>query len=218
MDQKILKKTRLARRAERKVSLLDAAIAVIAHKGLIGITMNDIAREAGCSYGVVAFHYKSKDGVLLAALDKLVEEYERIWKEHAAAGTGPAVQLRAMLDSDFDRRVGNRGRIAVWSAFWAEAPRNAAYRKRCAEVKKRYDTMTEDNVRQLASAEGLRLDATSIARGLNAMIDGFWIANRSPEPADLPIAWQRSERVCNICGRSFLMNHSLHPPTDVFGE
>jgi hypothetical protein len=148
----------------------------------------------------------------------LVEEYERIWKEHAAAGTGPAVQLRAMLDSDFDRRVGNRGRIAVWSAFWAEAPRNAAYRKRCAEVKKRYDTMTEDNVRQLASAEGLRLDATSIARGLNAMIDGFWIANRSPEPADLPIAWQRSERVCNICGRSFLMNHSLHPPTDVFGE
>ena len=129
MAQKIVKKTRLARRAERKVRLLDAAIAVIAHKGLIGITMNDIAREAGCSYGVVAFHYKSKDGVLLAALDKLVEEYERIWKEHAAAGTGPAVQLRAMLDSDFDRRVGNRGRIAVWSAFWAEAPRNAAYRQ-----------------------------------------------------------------------------------------
>ena len=62
--------------AERRKSVLDAAVAVIAQKGLIGTTISSIAAEAECSYGVVSFHFNSKEGIILAALDYLVEDYD----------------------------------------------------------------------------------------------------------------------------------------------
>ena len=63
--------------AERRQSLLDAAVAVIAQKGLIGTTISSIATEAECSYGLVSFHFNSKEGIILAALDYLVDEYDK---------------------------------------------------------------------------------------------------------------------------------------------
>ena len=69
--------TREDKVVERRLSLLEATLRVIARKGLIGVTMSDIASEAGCAYGVVAFHFKSKEGITLAALDYMVEEYDR---------------------------------------------------------------------------------------------------------------------------------------------
>ncbi|HXQ42401.1 MAG TPA: TetR family transcriptional regulator, partial [Candidatus Udaeobacter sp.] len=51
---------------------------MIARKGITGITLSQIASEAGCSYGVVSFHYKSKDRLLLAALNALLENYDLV--------------------------------------------------------------------------------------------------------------------------------------------
>jgi TetR/AcrR family transcriptional regulator, transcriptional repressor of bet genes len=162
----------------RKESLLSAAIAVIGRKGLIGTTMHDIAKEAGCSYGVVAFHYKSKDGVLLAALDEIVEEYKRIWSEHDKNHQNAASRLRAIIEADFDARVSSPERVSIWMAFWAEAARNEAYRKRCALLKKRYQGIAAECVLQLARKYRVNVVAAEIASALNAMSDGFWIAQQ----------------------------------------
>ncbi len=53
----------------RQQQLLAAALTVVARRGLSGITVNDIADEAGCSYGVIAFHFKTKERLLLEALN-----------------------------------------------------------------------------------------------------------------------------------------------------
>jgi AcrR family transcriptional regulator len=160
--------------AERRKSLLDAAVAVIAQKGLIGITISSIAAEAQCSYGVVSFHFNSKEGIILAALDYLVEEYEKALKRNT--GT-PAERLKTMIESDFSGKVASARRIAVWAAFWAESVRMPSYRERCAEVKMRYNVFAETDIATLAEERGLKVDAAQVAQSLNAMIDGFWIAN-----------------------------------------
>ncbi len=160
--------------AERRQSLLDAAIAVIARKGLVGITISSIATEAECSYGVVSFHFNSKEGIILAALDYLVEDYEKALKRHDGS---PAVRLKTMIESDFDGKVASARRIAVWVSFWAESVRVRSYRERCAEVKSRYNVSAEADVAALAETRGLSVDAAQVAHSLNAMIDGFWIAN-----------------------------------------
>jgi len=178
------KPTRQDRAADRRRSLIDAAIAVMAREGILGITMSDIAQEAGCSYGVVSFHFKSKDNLLLSALEFLVEEYDQVLqKALAGAEPNPAARLLAMLDADFDPRIANAKRVAVWTAFWAEAPRKAGYRERCAELKQRYREVSETLVTELVVAQsmagpGATLDGKSIALGLDAMIDGFWISNQ----------------------------------------
>jgi TetR/AcrR family transcriptional repressor of bet genes len=173
------KPSRQDRAADRRRSLIDAAIAVMAREGILGITMSDIAQEAGCSYGVVSFHFKSKDNLLLSALEFLVEEYDQVLqKALAGAAPSPAARLLAMLDADFDPRIANAKRVAVWTAFWAEAPRKAGYRERCAELKERYRTISETLVGELVASAGAEFDGKSIALGLDAMIDGFWISNQ----------------------------------------
>lgn len=169
------KLTRVDQVAERRQSLLDAALKVIAAQGLIGVTISKIAEEAGCSYGVVSFHFNSKDGIVLAALDYIAEEYESVLQEAVRANPTPAGRLRAMVDSDFDPRVVNERRVAVWASFWAEAVRVPSYRARCAELKARYNQTATADLAALAAERRVTLDANEVARTLNAMIDGFWI-------------------------------------------
>ena len=160
--------------AERRRSLLDAAVAVIAQKGLIGTTINSIATEVECSYGVVSFHFNSKEGIILAALDYLVDDYDHTLMRETDK---PADRLKNMMESDFSGKVANARRIAVWAAFWAESVRVPTYRERCAEVKARYVAVVKSDIETLAEARGLTVDALQISQSLNAMIDGFWIAN-----------------------------------------
>ncbi len=180
------KLSRVDQVAERRQSLLDAAVSVIASQGLIGVTISKIAEEAGCSYGVVSFHFSSKDGIVLAALEYLAEDYERVLAESIRLNPSPAGRLRAMVESDFDERVVNERIVSVWVNFWAESVRVAGYRERCAEIKARYNATVEADLKELAAERGLSLDAGQVARSLNAMIDGFWIAilvsqTRTPE-------------------------------------
>jgi len=162
---------------ERRQSLLDAAVTVIAKRGLTGITINTIASEAKCSYGVVAFHFKSKDGIIFAALDYIADEYETFLKRSSQLDLSPAERIRKMIESDFDGKVTNAKKIAVWVAFWAEAARVAKFRRRCAQLKEHYNEMTQEDVAALAADRGINIDTRQVASSLNAMVDGFWIAN-----------------------------------------
>lgn len=178
----VASKARIASREdqvqERRRSLLDAAAKVIARKGLVGLTMNDIAKEAGCSYGVASFHFKSKDGLILAALDHLVAEYDTALNGPGAAEGSSADRLKAMVLLDFDPKISNAEHVAVWSAFWAESVRNPEYRRRLIELKARYHAFVKAEVVALAKARKIKVDAAVIASTLNAIVDGFWIANQ----------------------------------------
>lgn len=59
---------------ERRAQLLDAALAVALRDRLEGLTLRAVAAEAGVSVGLVSFHMGSKDGLLVALLDRLVVE------------------------------------------------------------------------------------------------------------------------------------------------
>lgn len=161
---------------ERRQSIIEAALRVIERKGLIGVTISDIASEAGCAYGVVAFHFKSKEGIVLSVLDYMVEEYDRIlhWSKYDT----PEARLKAMIDLDFDTKVSSAGRVAVFTAFWAESARNPEYSKRCAEMKSRYDVAVMADVAALAERYQVKLDPALVARSVNALIDGMWISSQ----------------------------------------
>ncbi len=180
----------------RRQQLLDAGLSVVARRGLSGITVNDIADEAGCSYGVIAFHFKTKERLLLAVLDLLASNYEKIWLDAmASAAASPAERLRLLIDVDFDPRVAKTKHLAVWMAFWAEAPRVPAYKKRCSELKYRsLDTMVT-LVTELAAERAVTVDAMAIARGLYAITDGCWIFSHVTGE-NSPQMRERSRQVC----------------------
>ena len=181
---------------ERQEQLLAATVTVIARKGLSGITMNDIAVEAGCSYGVVAFHFKSKERLLLAALDMLVQEYEVLWHKIVATSTSTVTErLRLVIDLDFDKRIAKPKNLAVWMAFWAETSRVSAYRARCGELKRRSLASITELVQALADEKQLALPAAQIAFGLYALSDGCWTFNHVTGDTG-PAQRELSRRLC----------------------
>ena len=89
-------KTRDDQVIDRRRSLLKAAVKVISKRGLTGVTINSIAAEAECSYGVVAFHFQSKEGIIFAALDYTAAEYEAFLAKLNASERSPAERIRRL--------------------------------------------------------------------------------------------------------------------------
>lgn len=183
----------------RRQQLIDATISAIARRGFARTTLADIAKEAGVSYGVVSFYFRSKDALLLATLEHLAQEYEAFWKEAVRrAGASPAARLDAIIEADFHPAIASRKKIPVWYAFWSEARSRPAYRKLCAELEYAYYRQTCDLCRQIVEEGGYDgLDPHAVAVGLNAMINGLWL-DFQIRPANL----DREEAKC-AC-RSYL--------------
>jgi len=160
----------------RRKQLLDATLKVIARRGLTGITINDIAREAGCSYGVIAFHFETKERLLLSALDHLAQSYREVWRAALArTSDDPAEKLRALIEIDFDPRVAKSRHLAVWMAFWAEAGRVPAYRQHCARLKRESSDIVLSLIADLVAERGSSAAPELIAQGLYAITDGAWV-------------------------------------------
>lgn len=59
--------------AEQQKAVLDAAIQLASRKELREITLDDLSREAGIGAMQIAMHYRSRENILVAALDREVE-------------------------------------------------------------------------------------------------------------------------------------------------
>ena len=160
----------------RRQQLIDSTIAVLARKGYAGLTVADVAKEAGLSAGIVIFHFNSKDELLAAVLGALAAEYRAHWEASMnAAGPNPADRLKAMLLSDFDTDVYTREKLAAWVAFWGEIQGRPFYDQICAGSDAERQLTTESLCQQIIAEGGYKLDPALTARGLESLGDGLWI-------------------------------------------
>ena len=60
----------------RREQILAAAERLLARNGWAGTTFADICQEAGISNGVLTYHFKDKDEILLAVLEKVTRRYQ----------------------------------------------------------------------------------------------------------------------------------------------
>ena len=72
-------KTRAEQRAERKRAIVDAALRIIASRGLPAVTHRTVAREAKVPLAATTYYFSSKDEILAEALESLAAaEVERL--------------------------------------------------------------------------------------------------------------------------------------------
>lgn len=105
---------------EKRATIARAAYDVITSRGLGGATMREIARQAGCTTGMVVHYFRNKREVLLSAHDHAAQDVRRRMREHEQRHTGMALLL-ALLDEVLpvdDRRIGN---WRIWMSFWDES-------------------------------------------------------------------------------------------------
>ena len=108
-----------AERAERaRDTIRAAACRAFAARGLPATRVSDIAREAGVPAAVVHQHYRSKDDILLAALQWATEQtYARV--EELRRETADCVRrLRGILDLALPVEGHLRDEVLLWLEIW----------------------------------------------------------------------------------------------------
>src|SRR5437899_11996675 len=63
----------------RREQIVEAAVAVIAERGLQNLSLSEIEKRAGMSRGQLTYYFPAKEDILLAVFDRLLQLlYERI--------------------------------------------------------------------------------------------------------------------------------------------
>jgi TetR/AcrR family transcriptional repressor of bet genes len=157
-------------------AILDATIRTIAQFSLSGTTVQRVAAAAGVSVGAVILHYKSKDALLVAALELVASDFEVARRQALlTAGDDPVAALTALIDVSLDPTVSDPDRIAVWSAFWGEAQSRDVYMQRVGTLDAAYQTDLTRLIGDLIKAGGYHhLDAEAVALAMAGLLDGQW--------------------------------------------
>ncbi len=117
----------------RRQQLIEAAMRSIAEHGLARTTVARVAEGAGLSQGIVNFYFEGKQALLLATLEYVESEFQRVRraKKRSAAKT-PEAQLDAIIEATFDPAICNPLYLGVWDAFWGEARARADFNRVCS--------------------------------------------------------------------------------------
>ncbi|MFA5630641.1 MAG: TetR/AcrR family transcriptional regulator [Porticoccaceae bacterium] len=102
---------------ESKQKIISAAFLCFGKIGYQKTTLTDIANVAGCSRELPRYHFKSKEGLVTALLDKILTDWKTIFEMPKQQGVTGTAAIHMMLDiylgmSKNDPTVYN-GRLAL---------------------------------------------------------------------------------------------------------
>ncbi|MEU0115658.1 TetR/AcrR family transcriptional regulator [Streptomyces bobili] len=166
------------RHAPPRAEVLAAAMAMIAERGLEKLTMAALGREVGMSSGHLLYYFRSKDELLLQALEW---SEGRLGAERGRLLTGPAT-ARERLDAYVDLYVPGGHRDPHWT-LWLEVWNRSQSAAADADARDRQAAIEGAWHRDLVAllAEGVSrgefrpVDPDRFAARLRALLDGFSI-------------------------------------------
>src|SRR6516164_3103548 len=86
----------------RRAQIVDCAIDTIAEVGFAKASVDQIAKRACVSKGVITYHFPSKEGIVDAVIEKVVTAGRAYMEPRIMAETSAAGQLRAYIESDLE--------------------------------------------------------------------------------------------------------------------
>ncbi|MEO8140615.1 MAG: TetR family transcriptional regulator, partial [Gemmatimonadota bacterium] len=145
---------RKASEETRREQIIKAAYEVAARKGLDGLTVRLVAVKAHLSTGLVLFHFKSRDQLVVALLDWLLATTTvlHIGPEIQAVAV-PLERLVALLRQEMDRLSREPRRIRLFFEFWVIGGRHMVIGTKMRGELARYREAFRPMAQQVLEAE-----------------------------------------------------------------
>jgi AcrR family transcriptional regulator len=186
----------------RRRQILEAAVQVIAAKGLCDTGIKHVADRAGTSPALVIYYFGTKDTLLAEALSFADEHFYAQTADAVARLASARDRLVELVrcscsvgeaEDDFDEWV-------LWLDLWARAPRDRDVARDREALDRRWRATIAEIVRAgQAAGEFADVDAEVFALRLGALIDGLAIqvVLRDPE-----VSRDRMFDLCiDVCAR-----------------
>ena len=164
---------------DRKRALLDSTVRIIARKGVRGLRVEEVAKDAGVSVALIYHHFDDRSTLLTSALLHVGERAHEYTRPEAA-GDARAALLATVLGEIQDNPV-----IRENSAAWGELRDAAIFDK---SLRPTLESQTREWIDDLADivrrgqADGSMasdLTATEVGQRLTALVEGLssrWLA------------------------------------------
>jgi TetR/AcrR family transcriptional repressor of bet genes len=172
----------------RRAQIAAALLKVMAKRGYDGASIADIATTARVASGVVHYHFKDKQEILLASLQHLVEQHDRsLERRLSEAGADPVQRVGAFIDfhlglgADADPQA-----LKCWVMLSGEALRQPAIRAEYEKAIASWTSQLAGIIRtglELGSFQGEGAEAAATA--LIATIQGYFVL-AAAAPAVIP--------------------------------
>jgi TetR/AcrR family transcriptional regulator, transcriptional repressor of bet genes len=168
----------------RRRQILRAAYDVASRRGLAGLTVRQVAAKADLSTGLVLFHFKSKEQLMIALLDYVLETTTVLHlTEDITSVRSPLDRLLALLAKEMHRLSAEPRRIRLFFDYWAKGIAHPRIRVRMQSELDRYREAFRPMAAEVLAAEpdrfpdvtpeGLAAVAVSFIKGcaVQSMID-----------------------------------------------
>ncbi|WP_255494124.1 TetR/AcrR family transcriptional regulator [Halarchaeum sp. CBA1220] len=160
------------KRSEAEAAIMRATYQALREHGYAELTMRAIASEYGKTTAAIHYHYETKDDLLVALLEYLLDRFvERV---HGVETTAPAARLDALLDTLLVEVASERELAVALLELRAVAPYDEGVRDQLVRNDEylRYllRTVVVDGVERGVFDEGV--DPESAAETLMTLVDG----------------------------------------------
>lgn len=155
---------------ETRTRIMQATRRVLCEHGNAGLTIQRIADESSLSTAAIHYHFDTKEELLDAFLDHLLDAFEA---ELACEATDPQERLWTFLEAVFpDGDADDRLAVALIE-IEAQAPYHETYRERLVEMDRRLRDVVAEAVRDgVADGRFEDADPEAVARFVSTAING----------------------------------------------
>lgn len=163
---------------DRRRQLGEAALRCIVKHGNAGVSVRQIAAEAGVTQGLITHHFGEINELVAYAFDIMSAGLlQQILKAVEGAEPTPQARLDAFIEASFSPILFDRDVLGVWVVFWGlilHSPRMSASQQ---QEYSDYVVTVEELISSLAAAEGFSVgDIRLTAVTFTALMDGLWLA------------------------------------------
>ena len=174
---------------DRRLQLVQAAMATLAETGISGFTMAEVARRGGVSAALIVHYFGDRDQLFEATFRLLIERVTTQPMIALATANGPEQRLRAFVSAHLDPGELSAEASRAWLSLWGMALYHPALARLQRVHQERMLSNLRHELRQLISSSEVERVAETIA----AMIDGFWLraalAKSWKPDAEMPVEW-----------------------------
>lgn len=164
---------------QRKRTLIEATLELVAEKGVQGATVRGIADRAQVTQGLIRHYFSSKEELITAAFEYHMTQMTDLTFAPVADVKGSARdQLRVFVQSSLMPPVVDPRSIALWAGFLNKVQHDAQMKETHAKTYVQFRDRLENLIRAALEEAGRETEPArlyQLATACNALIDGLWM-------------------------------------------
>lgn len=160
---------------ERRRQIVSALLKVMAERGYDGASITAIAEAAELAPGLIHYHFKSKQEILLEAIQQLVALIRTRFEDFASDARTPEARLRAYIDARLAKaKEDESSAVAAWVIIGAEAVRQAEVKAAYQEAMAAQQSLLEGLLRDYAGESLVPDELRHLTAVLLATMEGVF--------------------------------------------